>query len=310
MFENKPPQNLPTASEPQDMLGDADTASTPVPPQTPEMMPPQDLDRTNSDPHSGGFRFGEGGIENGPSALDAGKLRPVAGGMSTEAPAMPNMEMPKTQMQAVPESVGGMGTAPLEDSVFSKHRVLIGVLVGLLVFGGVAYGAMMLLVKDSDSKIPATKIENNNAVVPVEQVDAIVPVIPTPEETTTTEPTTDATTTATETSTTTTTTDSATTTTNVGTTTSLSTMEEARTSDEDGDGLTMEEEIKNGTDPKKVDTDSDGLTDKEEVNIWKSNPLLADTDGDGFTDGAEVKSNYSPIGPGRIYPEKPQTVNP
>ena len=123
MFENKPPQNLPTASEPQDMLGDADTASTPVPPPSPEMMPPQDLDRTNSDPHSGGFRFGEGGIENGPSALDAGKLRPVAGGMSTEASSMPNMEMPKTQMQAVPESVGGMGTAPLEDSVFSKEKL-------------------------------------------------------------------------------------------------------------------------------------------------------------------------------------------
>ena len=302
MFENKPPQNLPTASEPQDMLGDADTASTPVPPPSPEMMPPQDLDRTNSDPHSGGFRFGEGGIENGPSALDAGKLRPVAGGMSTEASSMPNMEMPKTQMQAVPESVGGMGTAPLEDSVFSKHRVLIGVLVGLLVFGGIAYGAMVLLVKDSDSKIPTTSGKSNGLTVPVEQVDAIVPVTPVQEEPQTTE-----TTTSTETNTATPVGDA---TANGTTTTSLTTMEEARTSDEDGDGLTMEEEIKNGTDPKKIDTDSDGLTDKEEINIWKSNPLLADTDSDGFSDGAEVKSNYSPIGPGRIYPEKPKIVNP
>lgn len=307
MFENKPPQNLPTASEPQDMLGDADTAQTPVPPPPPEMAPPQDVDRSNSDPHSGGFRFGEGGIENGPSALDAGKLRPVAGGMNEQPPAYTpdQTQQPRTQTQVVPESVAGMGTAPLEDSVFSKHRILIGVLVGLLVFGGIAYGAMMLLLKDSEAKLPNNSNQENLNVTPVEQVDAIVPLVTPPVETVTTENTTP--TVQTETTSTTSTTN---TTTTVESTSSLSTMEEARTSDEDGDGLTMEEEIKNGTDPKKIDTDSDGLTDKEEINIWKSNPLLADTDGDGFTDGAEVKSNYSPIGPGRIYPEKPQAVNP
>lgn len=289
MFENNPPQNLPTAKEPQDMLDTTEQNELPTPPPS---LPPTSESRTNSDPHSGGFRFGEGGIENGPSALDAGKLRPIPS--SSEAVSQsPENVIPRMQTQSVPESVAGMGTAPLEESLFSKHRVLFGVLIGLVVFGGIAYGAMMLLLRDSNtSDVP--KVTNKQEVVtPVEQVDAIIPPL-------TEEKNTENTTTTSETNITQTT-----------TTTNIIPVDVATVSmDTDGDGLSEEEEIKNGTDPKKADTDSDGLTDKEEINIWKSNPLVADTDGDGFSDGAEVKSNYSPIGSGRIFDSKSPTVNP
>lgn len=285
MFENNPPQNLPTAKEPQDMLDATESADLSTPP-----LPPTQESRTNSDPHSGGFRFGESGIENGPSALDAGKLRPITSSAEMTQPAE-NIP-PRVQTQSVPESVAGMGTAPLEESLFSKHRVLFGVLIGLVVFGGVAYGAMMLLLRDSNTNEAPKVPQKEEVVTPVEQVDAIIP--PAEEEKksevapvvndTNIEPST--------------------------TTVNVVPADVAVSVDIDGDGLSEEEEIKNGTDPKKADTDSDGLTDKEEINIWKSNPLVADTDGDGFSDGAEVKNNYSPIGPGRIFDSKTPKVNP
>jgi opacity protein-like surface antigen len=60
--------------------------------------------------------------------------------------------------------------------------------------------------------------------------------------------------------------------------------------DSDGDGLTVEEEAKLGTDPFNKDTDGDGLTDFEEVKTYLTNPLNPDTDFDGLKDGEEVKS--------------------
>jgi outer membrane protein OmpA-like peptidoglycan-associated protein len=62
------------------------------------------------------------------------------------------------------------------------------------------------------------------------------------------------------------------------------------TDDNDGDGLTNDEEEKLGTDPNIADTDGDGLKDGEELNIYKTDPLRADTDGDGLNDGAEVNT--------------------
>jgi len=289
MFENNPPQNLPTAKEPQDMLDATEKNESPTQPPS---ISPMEVNRTNSDPHSGGFRFGESGIENGPSALDAGKLRPISGG--SDAVGQPlEIVTPRAQTQSVPESVAGMGTAPLEESLFSKHRVLFGVLIGLVVFGGIAYGAMMLLLRDSNTSEVPKVINKEEVVAPVEQVDAIIPSVTEEQNSETTSSTSEMNVTQT------------TTTTNIipGDVVNISV-------DVDGDGLTEEEEIKNGTDPKKTDTDGDGLTDKEEINIWKSNPLVADTDGDGFSDGAEVKNNYSPIGSGRIFDNKSPTVNP
>lgn len=57
--------------------------------------------------------------------------------------------------------------------------------------------------------------------------------------------------------------------------------------DEDGDGLTNEEEALRGTDPFNPDTDGDGLTDAVEVFETGTDPLDPDTDGDGLSDGDE-----------------------
>lgn len=54
--------------------------------------------------------------------------------------------------------------------------------------------------------------------------------------------------------------------------------------DNDGDGLTDEEEAIWGTDPNLSDTDNDGLSDSMEV-AYGSNPSLRDSDSDGFVDG-------------------------
>lgn len=58
--------------------------------------------------------------------------------------------------------------------------------------------------------------------------------------------------------------------------------------DNDGDGLTNDEEEELGTNPNNPDTDGDGLTDGDEVNEHGTDPLDPDTDGDGLTDGQEV----------------------
>lgn len=60
--------------------------------------------------------------------------------------------------------------------------------------------------------------------------------------------------------------------------------------DPDGDGLSDEEELEIGADPKLFDTDADGLSDGSEVREdgWGTDPLSNDTDGDGFLDGDEI----------------------
>jgi len=58
--------------------------------------------------------------------------------------------------------------------------------------------------------------------------------------------------------------------------------------DNDGDGLSNDEEKRLGTDPDNPDTDGDGLNDGAEVNTTKTDPKNPDTDGDGLNDGDEV----------------------
>lgn len=62
--------------------------------------------------------------------------------------------------------------------------------------------------------------------------------------------------------------------------------------DADGDGLTDDEEVALGTDPRDPDTDDDGLDDYEEVNAgddgYVTNATNSDTDGDDLTDWEEV----------------------
>ncbi|MFH0853037.1 MAG: hypothetical protein V1853_01405 [bacterium] len=72
------------------------------------------------------------------------------------------------------------------------------------------------------------------------------------------------------------------------------------TNDQDGDGLTDEEEQALGTDITKVDSDDDLLFDSEELNIYQTDPLNPDTDSDGLTDGEEVKKRLNPKGPGPL----------
>ncbi len=73
------------------------------------------------------------------------------------------------------------------------------------------------------------------------------------------------------------------------------TAEEDDDADEDGDGLTGQEEVEAGTDPNLSDTDEDGLTDGQEVSEIGTSPLVADTDGDGVLDGDEVAQATDPL---------------
>ncbi len=89
------------------------------------------------------------------------------------------------------------------------------------------------------------------------------------------------------------------------------TAEQARLlGDDDGDGLTNEEEQQWNTDPNRPDTDGDGLIDGVEVNQYRSNPLQVDSDGDGMNDGAEVNAGRNPIMPETPTPTATLTPSP
>ncbi len=77
--------------------------------------------------------------------------------------------------------------------------------------------------------------------------------------------------------------------------------------DKDGDSLDDSREAEIGTDPNNWDTDNDQLSDGDEVIIWKTDPKNPDSDGDSYLDGLEVKSGYSPSGPGKIF--EPPSAN-
>lgn len=59
-------------------------------------------------------------------------------------------------------------------------------------------------------------------------------------------------------------------------------------SDDDGDGLSSNEEAQYGTDPNNTDTDGDELLDGDEIKVYSTNPINVDTDGDFVTDGEEI----------------------
>ncbi len=56
---------------------------------------------------------------------------------------------------------------------------------------------------------------------------------------------------------------------------------------------------------KHLDQDGDGLTDEEEIKIYGTDSMNEDTDGDGFKDGEEVVRGYNPNKP---YSEGDQVV--
>lgn len=74
--------------------------------------------------------------------------------------------------------------------------------------------------------------------------------------------------------------------------------------DEDGDGLSNEEEAAHKTDPSSRDTDGDGLSDGDEVNIYKTDPTKVDTDGDGYPDQMEIFTGHDPLRPAGVVQGK------
>lgn len=68
----------------------------------------------------------------------------------------------------------------------------------------------------------------------------------------------------------------------------------AESGDDDGDGLTNDEEEILGTDPDNPDSDGDGLSDKEETD-GDTDALDDDTDNDGLSDGDESAYNTDPL---------------
>jgi hypothetical protein len=81
--------------------------------------------------------------------------------------------------------------------------------------------------------------------------------------------------------------------------------------DQDGDGLTDDDERQRGTRPDLSDSDGDGLTDREEVEVYQTDPMRQDTDGDGHTDAQEVDTGNNPNGAGllRDLPQAIQQLN-
>lgn len=69
--------------------------------------------------------------------------------------------------------------------------------------------------------------------------------------------------------------------------------------DSDRDGLTDDQELQLGTDPRNPDTDGDQLSDGDEVKKYRTDPKKADTDGDGYSDAQEIKNGYNPLGTGK-----------
>lgn len=67
--------------------------------------------------------------------------------------------------------------------------------------------------------------------------------------------------------------------------------------DEDGDGLSVSEELVAGTSPLSSDSDGDGLNDKEEIDVYGTDPCNYDTDGDGLKDGLEPSLGFNPCNP-------------
>lgn len=65
--------------------------------------------------------------------------------------------------------------------------------------------------------------------------------------------------------------------------------------DYDGDGLTLDQEYRNNTDPFNDDTDGDGVNDYQEVMVYDTDPFNYDTDGDGMNDRAEIFLGYNPL---------------
>ncbi len=257
------PPNLPIA-EPEDIFSETEETGVPVG-QTPVVDEP-------------------------PSALEAGILRPAAPEQPEVTQRIPETAAPEARMFEQPgESPSPLppayqmpdqGTYALKEPMLSRGimTAIIGVIV-LLILGGGGWW-IWSFVRGGETPSPAPVAQP--VVSPSEQTDTLpgpTPATPSP------------------------TADSA---------VPAERVDEqilfGEPLDQDADGLDDSREEDLQLDPQNWDTDSDQLSDGDEVIIWKTNPLSRDTDGDSYLDGAEVKSGYSPTGPGRIF--EPPTTTP
>lgn len=80
--------------------------------------------------------------------------------------------------------------------------------------------------------------------------------------------------------------------------------------DDDGDGLSNQEEEKIQTNSQQADSDGDNLSDGEEVRTYGTNPRQADSDGDGINDGDEIKNRHNPLDPAptAVWPPVPSSL--
>jgi hypothetical protein len=84
-------------------------------------------------------------------------------------------------------------------------------------------------------------------------------------------------------------------------------------SDSDNDGMTDEDEVRNGTNPDDPsdadgDLDGDGLTNGDEV-AKGTNPNVTDSDGDGVSDNEEIRLGYNPLDPNNTPPPNTAIVS-
>lgn len=77
--------------------------------------------------------------------------------------------------------------------------------------------------------------------------------------------------------------------------------------DRDFDGLNIQREKTERTNPLLADTDGDGINDSLEVDALKTNPLLRDSDSDGLIDGFEDRNRNGITDPGETDPLKKDT---
>lgn len=278
-----PPSNLPVSGHAEDLFGNDAMQETkaselePTHDTTNEVNvappPPQDTPKKtmqNSDATSGGVGFVNGEMTNAPSALDAGKIKPIASASLPNAthvspqPLLPNADYRPSNSDVM-----------IHESFFLRHKVLIIGFAGLCILvpiilavislfmrGNVPVKPVILTEELNDVSTPPTTVTIPEPITPKEEpvLTDTPEVVPQPIE-----------------------------------------PPPSLIQDSDGDGLTDEQENIVNTDPLKTDTDGDGLTDKEEINIWKSDPRKTDTDGDTFSDGQEIKNGYNPLGAGRLF---------
>ncbi len=194
------------------------------------------------------------------------------------------------------ENIAPSAPAEIKPPLIASKKVIVvaGVILGILVVAGIAYGVLKFVRKAAlpPSVPPASQdtvappVENSVPPAPAEPLPELPPSLPpvsgeTPAQTTQT--------------------NGAVGDLSPGTGSGEASGQSSVAVDTDGDGLTDAEEAKIGTDPTKPDSDNDGLLDGEEVHTYGTDPLNPDTDGDKYLDGQEVKGGYNPKGPGKMF---------